>query len=182
MKKFFSINNKSFIFVFRILIGCVIVWYSLYYLNDNHKIWAIISVIVVTDPDIDSLRSATISRIINTITGCGLALLFMSIFKANFFSLLIAITISVIISTSFKKYPASWKLAPTTVAIVMIPSIVEGVPWNLSMLVALQRTAEILFGTLVAYGLGRLISAIKFKYFSKPEAHQENIKIPAENI
>ncbi len=167
MKNFFSINNNSFIFAFRILLGSIIVWYSLYYLNDNHKIWAIISVIVVTDPDIDSLRSATISRIINTIAGCGIALLFMSIIGANFFSLLAAVTVSVLISTSFKKYPASWKLAPVTVAIVMVPSIAEGVPWSLSMVVALQRTAEILFGTLIAYGLGRLISAIKQKYFVK---------------
>ena len=166
MKSFFSINNKSFVFAFRIFLGCIIVWYSLYYLNDNHKIWALISVIVVTDPDIDSLKSATISRIINTIAGCGFALLFMSVFGANFFALLTAITVSVVVSTSFKKYPTSWKLAPVTVAIVMVPSIVEGVPWSLSMVVALQRTAEILYGTLIAYGLGRLISFIKQKYFS----------------
>ncbi len=177
MKNFFSINNKSFIFAFRILLGSIIVWYSLYYLNDNHKIWALISVIVVTDPDIDSLRSATISRIINTIAGCAIALFFMSITGANFFSLLAALTVSVLISTSFKKYPASWKLAPVTVAIVMVPSIAEGVPWSLSMVVALQRTAEILFGTLIAYGLGRLISAIKQKYFLQPHSANENIKL-----
>ncbi len=173
MKNFFSINNKSFIFAFRILLGCIIVWFSLYYLNDNYKIWAIISVIVVTDPDIDGLRSATISRIVNTIAGCGIALLFMSIIGANIVALLMAITTSVVVSTSFKKYPASWKLAPVTVAIVMIPSISEGVPWSLSMIVSLQRTAEILFGTLIAYGLGRLISFIKQKYFSRELAERD---------
>lgn len=102
MKSFFSINNNSFVFAFRILLGSIIVWYSLYYLNDNHKIWAIISVIVVTDPDIDGLKSATISRIVNTIAGCGIALFFMSIIGANIFSLLAAITVSVVLSTSFK--------------------------------------------------------------------------------
>lgn len=166
MKSFFSINNNSFIFAFRILLGCIVVWYSLYYLNDNHKIWAIISVIVVTDPDIDSLKAATISRIINTLAGCVISLLFMLLFGANVFVLLGAVTLSVLVSTSFKNYPTSWKLAPVTVAIIMIPSIAESVPSKLALLVSLQRTGEVLYGTLIAYILGLIISFIKRKYFS----------------
>ncbi len=164
---YFSLNNKSFIFALRIFIGCIIVWFSLYYQSDSHKIWAIISMIMVTDPDIDSLHSATISRIINTIFGCGIGLIAMSIAGASIVTLLIAIISSIVISSSFKRFPASWKLAPVAAAMVMAPSISDGVPLSLSMLVGLQRTAEIFFGALVAYAIGRIIFFFKNRNRSK---------------
>ncbi len=89
--------------------------------GDNKKLYALVSVIVVTDPDQDVLRDAMISRIINTMMGCLLGLLFVYL-SASFWSMLAAIAVSVIISTSFKKYPASWKLAPVTVTLVMMSS------------------------------------------------------------
>lgn len=164
---FFSFSNKSLVYPFRILLGCTIVWWSLYYLHDNHKIWAIISVIVVTDPDIDSLRLGTISRVVNTAIGCLIAILFIYIAGINFWSLMAAITVSVVLSTSFRNYPASWKLAPSTVAIVMIPTISEHVTWQEAMQSSFARTGEVLYGTAVAFFLGIFLSSIRKKYFPK---------------
>ena len=154
---------------FRILLGCTIVWWSLYYLHDSRKIWAVISVIVVTDPDIDTLRIGTVSRIVNTLVGCLTGLLFIYVAGVNFWSLMAAIMVSVLLSTSFKNYPSSWKLAPSTVAIIMVPSISEYITWQAAMEVALARTGEVLYGTLVAFLLGVALSTIRKKYFPKFE-------------
>jgi ABC-type nitrate/sulfonate/bicarbonate transport system permease component len=78
-----------------------------------------------------------------------------------------AIGLSVLLSTSFKNYPASWKLAPSTVAIIMIPSISESVAWKDAMQISLARTGEVLYGTLVAFVLGVVLSFIRKKYFPK---------------
>lgn len=177
---FFSFSNKSLVYPFRILLGCSIVWWSLYYLHDSKKIWAVISVIVVTDPDIDTLRAGTISRIVNTLVGCITGIAFIYIAGINFWSLMGAITMSVLLSTSFKNYPSSWKLAPSTVAIIMVPSISINTTWQEAMEVSLARTAEVLYGTLVAFLLGITLSYIRKKYF--PKFDKEFSSKPEEQV
>lgn len=160
-KEYFSFGNKSLAYAWQIILGCTVVWWTLYLLHDDRKVWALISVIIVTEPQIDDLRKATFSRIINTLSGCAIGLAFIYIAHINFWSLVGAITVSVLISTSFKLYPASWKLAPVTVAIIMVPSILEHSTWHEAMIYSFQRTGEILFGTLVAFLLGTLFNRLR---------------------
>jgi uncharacterized membrane protein YccC len=152
--KHFSFKREAIAYAIRILLGSVIVWWSLYYLHDDKKVWALISIIVVSDPDFSTVRKTIVARTINTVTGGALGILFILLFGINVWSLFAAITVAVIISTSFKNYPASWKLAPVTVVIVMAPSIMEGNAWREAMTIALTRTGEVLYGCLVAYLLG----------------------------
>ena len=159
--KIFSFSNKPLLYAFRIVLGCSIVWWTLWQVRDSKEIWAFISVIVVSDPDFDSVRSSTISRVVNTMMGCILGLIFIYVAGVNFASLIAAITVSVLISTSFKNYPASWKLAPVTVAIIMIPAITIHSPWKEAMEVALARTGEVLYGCLVAFVLAWLLEKFK---------------------
>ena len=164
---FFSFSSKSPFYVSRIVLGCTIVWSSLYFLSDDKKLFALISVIVVTEPDVVLLLAAVRSRVINTLTGCSLGLLFIYI-SPSFWSMLIAISISVIISTSYKQYPASWKLAPVTVVLVMISAISEDISWKAAMGIALSRTGEILYGSLVAVLLGVGTNYIRKRLGLKP--------------
>jgi len=177
--RYLILNNRSLLYAFRIVIGCLIVWWSLNFAGDEKKIYAIISVIVVSEPDPDLLRVSVVSRIINTLIGCALGLLFMFIAGINVWSLLTAIVISVLISTSFKNYPASWKLAPVTVAIIVIPAITGHEDYHLAMQVALERTGEVLYGSLVALLLGLFFNAWK-KYWIRTYAAAEN-KSPDTN-
>ena len=66
---FFQLTRNGLSYAARTLLGCLIVWWTLSYVNDIHKVWALISVIVVTDTNRDALRTAMISRIINTTIG-----------------------------------------------------------------------------------------------------------------
>jgi uncharacterized membrane protein YccC len=160
----FLMNHKGLLFSFRIALGCIIVWWSLDYLHDSKKVWALISVIIVSDPDIENLRAAALSRVINTITGCIIGLIFIYVTGVNFWSLMVAIIVAVFIATSFKNYPSSWRLAPATVAIIMVPAIAEGAPWKEAMIIAVSRTGEVLYGCLVALVLGIVISEIRKRY------------------
>jgi uncharacterized membrane protein YccC len=164
-------NRISLSYATRIVLGCIITWWSLYYIHDTKKIWALISVIVISDPDFRNIRTAIISRIINTLTGCILGLLFIYLAGVTFWSLMAAIAMAVIISTTFKNYPSSWKLAPTTVVIVMMPAIVENAAWKDAMLIALARTGEVLYGSLVAFVLGFIFASLK-KWYEKKYPHK----------
>ena len=163
MSEYFSFSNKSLVYAFRLLLGCTIAWWSLYYIHDDKKMWALVSVIMISEPDFDIVRSGTMSRMVNTIVGCALGLFFIFLFGASFWSLIAAIGVSVLISTSFKKYPTSWKLAPVTVIIVMVPSIVDKISLKEDTYIALTRTGEVLYGSLVALVLAGIFYLIERK-------------------
>jgi uncharacterized membrane protein YccC len=152
--KYFSFSVHSLIFALRIMLGCCIVWWSLHAVNDKSKIWALISVIIVSDPDFKILRTNAISRFVNTMTGCVLGLLCLYVIGVNVWSLMTGIILASIFSTSLKNYPSSWKLAPVTVVIIIAPAIFQNDIVKEAMTVALTRTAEVLYGSLVALGLG----------------------------
>jgi uncharacterized membrane protein YccC len=147
------------------------------------KIFAIISVIVVSEPDPDLLRQSAVSRIINTVIGGALGLLGMYLLGINLWSLMVALTLSVLISTSFKNYPASWKLAPATAAIIIVPAITGHENYKLAMQVALERTGEVMYGCLVAFLLGVVLNFWRKKFLFRyiiPETPTQEIPLAGE--
>ena len=161
------LNNKPLLYASRIISGCLIVWWSLDAVGATSKIFALISVIVVSEPDPDLLRQSAVSRILNTIIGGALGLLGMYLLGINLLSLIVALTLSVLISTSFKNYPTSWKLAPATAAIVIVPAITAHENYKLAMQVALERTGEVMYGCLVAFVLGLALNFWRKKFLFK---------------
>lgn len=154
----FTVKRSALLYAVRILLGCLITWWSLFYLSDSKKVWALISVVIVSEPDFESIRQSMISRIVNTLTGCALGLLFIWLAGLNVWSMMGAVGASVLVATSFRNYPSSWKLAPVTVIIIMIPTLLENAGWSDSLLTALLRTGEVLYGSFVAFVLGWLFT------------------------
>jgi uncharacterized membrane protein YccC len=133
----------------RILAGTTIVWLALYHFKGIDPLWAIISVVVVSEPELGPAVLAFKSRVANTVIGCAVGLLFLFVVGPADWSILLAMAVSVLICTSFIHVPISWRIAPITVALVMKPSVLShsvsaGIP------VALHRTGEVLFGSAVA--------------------------------
>lgn len=156
------------------VIGCIIVWLTLDYFNDAKKVWALISFIVVSDPNFNAVRENAKSRLINTMVGCLTGLLFIYFFGLGFLPMMGAIVLSVIISTSFRNYPTSWKLAPATVVIVMIPPLSGSETIKDAMTLALSRTGEVIYGSLIAFLLGFFYLAI--------EKRREKKLLPAKHV
>jgi len=156
------------------------VWFSLDFFHDSKKIWALISVIVVSDPNFNAVRENAKSRLVNTLVGCMVGLLFVYLFGAGFASCMVAIAISVLISTSFKNYPSSWKLAPVTVVVIMMPPLSGNETLNDAMHIALNRTGEVLYGSLVAFLLGLLYLYIEKKEEQKVIIEKKNIEKSGE--
>ena len=162
--KWISINSNGLLFAFRMILGCLVVWWSLFYLHDNKKIWALISVIVVSDPDFDVLRTATYARVINTVTGCIIGLVVIFVAGVSEWSLMGGIALAVVVSTSFKNYPSNWKLAPATVAIIILSAMTENAVWKDAMIISLERSGEVLYGSVVAFLLGFIMSVLKKRW------------------
>src|SRR5262249_37056734 len=61
----------------RIFIGTTAVWLLLRFVGDANPIWAVISVIVVTEPQLQTAWLTIGSRIANTLIGCTTGLIFL---------------------------------------------------------------------------------------------------------
>ena len=133
----------------RILAGCIIVWFILEHLNHRNPLWALITVINVTEPELSAAFLAFKSRIVNTLIGCAVGLSFLYLLGPSYWSILLGIIVSVIICTSFIRVPGSWRVAPVTVAILMTPSVLGG-GRSAGLATAIDRTEEVLLGSAVA--------------------------------
>jgi uncharacterized membrane protein YccC len=133
----------------RILIGCVIAWFVLQRIHHPNPLWALISVIVVTEPELSAAFLAFNSRIMNTLIGCAVGLSFLYLLGPSYWSILLGIIVSVILCTHFIRVPGSWRVAPITVAILMTPSVLGG-GRDAGLAVAIDRTEEVLLGSAAA--------------------------------
>lgn len=136
-------------YALRILVGTTLVWLALYHIRGVDPLWAIISVVVVSEPDLVVAVLAFKSRVANTLIGSAVGLIFLFVLGPAIWSTLLAMAASVVICTSLIHVPLSWRIAPITVALVMMPSVLDhSVSAGLS--IALSRTGEVLLGSAVA--------------------------------
>lgn len=133
----------------RILLGGAIVWAILSHLGHADPLWAIISTVVVTDPQLESALIAFRSRLTNTLVGCAVGVAFLFVLGGSALSILLAMATAVVVSGDLLRVPVSWRIAPITVAIVMTPAILGG-STQVAEHAALARTGEVLLGSAVA--------------------------------
>jgi uncharacterized membrane protein YccC len=111
-------------------------------------LWGLISSVVVTDLKVRSAMDNFVSRMLNTLIGCMTGLAFLKLFGASAWVMLLAMALSVIISSDLVRVPISWRIAPITTAIVMTPAYLSHSAH--AGQAALQRTGEVVVGSVVA--------------------------------
>ncbi|MDI9357407.1 MAG: FUSC family protein [Phycisphaerales bacterium] len=159
--------SNAFIYASKIILGLWITKTIMSALGIDY-IWAIISVVVVSDPDIKNATENIILRIINTILGCGIGMLCVWTLGTKTYSLLTAVFITTIISHLFMK-KKSWRLAPATCIIVYMGVLVgEANNKSLSPIhLATERTIEIIAGCIIALVLSFIYSHISIRLSTK---------------
>jgi uncharacterized membrane protein YccC len=139
-------------YAIRMLISGVIVWLILAAWLKLDPLWGLISSVVVTEVKVQSAWNAFVSRLLNTAIGCMVALVFLKFGGATEWSVLGAMAVSIIVSADLVKVPISWRIAPITAAIVMLPAYTRHSA-QLGLTAALQRTYEVIIGSAVAVGV-----------------------------
>lgn len=149
----------------RIFIGSSVLWFFLHGLGGIDPLWSIISLIIVTEQNMETTLLSFKSRIINTVVGCFTGLLFLLFINHNNLVLLpVALMVAICVSTYLVRIPYGWRIAAITTAIIIIPSLTE-YSRIVGMEVALQRTIEVFLGSATAVlvtwlsGIGNLFPA-----------------------
>jgi len=144
-----SPKKNALLYTVKILTGSVIVWFGLRYAGIPEPYWALISLITVTEPDVTQARLNFKIRMINTFTGTVIACLVLVLMGSSLLAMLVAVAVSVLVAMMLHNYPANWRLAPTTV-VVLMAAAANGSEFHEELDYALLRVAEVLAGSAVA--------------------------------
>jgi uncharacterized membrane protein YccC len=134
----------------RILAGTSLDWLALVALGDGDPLWAMISTVVVLDPQLDATLLNFRSRFLHTLVGgaVGLALIAL-VPQAPFAMIPAGMAVSSLAATATRSLPGNWKIAPITCALVMAAGVASH-SRNAALTTALRRTGEVVFGSAVA--------------------------------
>ena len=157
-ERFLADDLRGVRYAVNVFLATTALWIVVKVYGDANPIWAISSMVATSDPQLKQAVATFRGRLINTLVGCAIGLLFIAIGRTEW-ELPTALALSVLVSTYLVRVPTMWRQAPITAAIV-----VAGSMQHHDTLGALERGAvrvgEVLFGCVVgivcAWGLSRL--------------------------
>jgi uncharacterized membrane protein YccC len=133
----------------RIFIGASIAWLLMGSINEINRLWAVISLVAVTDPDMKTAWTTFKSRAISTVIGCGVGLGFIAIFGMESWLMPFAVTLTAIISIYVLRMQLGWRIGPITAAIVVSGGLMGKANTDV-MNVAFSRAFAVFVGSIVA--------------------------------
>jgi uncharacterized membrane protein YccC len=162
----------------RMLISGVIVWTILAVWWKTDPLWGLVSIVVVTEVEVQLAWNAGISRLLNTLIGSMAAMAFLKFAGVSEWSVLAAMAAATIVSADLIKVPISWKLAPITVAIVMLPAY-RAHSAQTGETAALERVGQVIVGSAVALAVSYATSGL---FRPKPEGNAGELVVkPSEH-
>jgi uncharacterized membrane protein YccC len=157
--KFLARDPLAVHYAVRIFLGTAFLWILLQRLGDNHAIWAIISMVFITEPHIRNALESFRLRIYNTFVGCGIALLALVIFGPKSWTLPVGVTLAVLLSTRSPESPASWRSTPIASGVVLTAGL-SAQSWSVGLHIALIRAGEVLLGGATAIAIAWAMSRV----------------------
>lgn len=146
-------------YAIRILIGSLVAWLALYSVGHRDPLWAIISVIMVSEPDLRNAVMAFRWRVTNTLIGCGVGVLFLWAAGPSVWSILGAIVACVLFCTWVLDAPTGWRIGPISTSIVMVPGVLRHTEVR-GITDALMRTSAVLAGSAIAVIISWLLDVV----------------------
>ncbi len=152
-----------------LFIATTVLWILVKEIGDANPIWAISSMVATSDPQVKQALQTFRGRILNTLLGCAIGLLFVAVGRTEW-QLPFAMAVTVLVSSYAIRIPAMWRQAPITAAIVIAGGLQHHEKLT-GMEQGVHRVAEVLFGCLVGIAVAWLLS----KVWPLPEAGTTNV-------
>lgn len=146
-------------FALNVFVSSLIVWFGIPMFSHANPIWAIASMIASSEPVVKRGIEMFRSRLINTLLGCAVGLLFVAVGSPSSWKLPFALAVTVLLSSYIVRIQVMWRQAPITAAIVIAGTLSEH-----SKIVGieegLRRVLEVIVGCIVALAVSWLMSWI----------------------
>lgn len=163
-ERFLKDDLRGVHYAVSLFIATTILWMVSKAYGDTNPIWAISSMVATSDPQVKQALSTFRGRVLNTLLGCAVGLLFVWLGHTDW-QLPFAMAVTVILSSYFVRVPAMWRQAPITAAIVIAAGLQHHQKLN-AMELGLSRVGEVLFGCVV----GILVAWILSKVWPLPDS------------
>ena len=92
-------------FAVNVFIASIIVWITLRFFTDASPIWAIASMIASSEPVVKQGLKMFRSRLINTLVGCAVGLLFLSVGEPTAWKIPFTLAIAVLLASYVVRIP-----------------------------------------------------------------------------
>jgi uncharacterized membrane protein YccC len=139
-------------------LATTLLWIIVRTYGDANPIWSISSMVATSDPQVKQALQTFRGRILNTLLGCAVGLLFIALGHTEW-KLPLGMALTVLLSSYVVRIPTMWRQAPITAAIVIAGTLQHND--NLSgMEQGLRRVGEVLLGCVVGIAVGWLLSKV----------------------
>lgn len=146
---FITPRKNALVYLVKILSGCLLLWYGLRAAGIEEPYWAMISLIIVTEPDMTVAKANFRARLINTLSGCVVSCIALVIFGPTFLAMLVALTAAVVVAMLLHNYPSNWRLGPATV-VILLSAAFSGSGLSQELHLAFMRVGEVIVGSTLA--------------------------------
>ena len=131
-----------------IFVAATILWLLLELGANTNPVWAISSMVAIVDPRLNAALSTFRGRILNTMIGCAMGLLFLAIGSETQWKLPMVLAATVLFSSYFLHVESSWRMAPTNAAFVVATELTRHSSIG-AMEAGLKRTGEVILGCVI---------------------------------
>ena len=156
--RFLEDDLRGVHYAVNIFIATTVLWIVVKVYGDYNPIWAISSMIATSDPQIKQSLTTFRGRLINTVVGCAIGMLFLGVGRTDW-QLPVALALSVLVSSYVVRVQAMWRQAPITAAIVIAGSLQHHDKLSAFEQGAI-RVGEVLFGCIVGIACAWLMSKL----------------------
>jgi uncharacterized membrane protein YccC len=158
LERFAADDLRGVRYAANVFLATTVLWVVVNVYGDANPIWAISSMVATSDPQLKQSLATFRGRLINTLVGCAIGLLFIAIGRTDW-ELPTALALTVLVSTYLVRVPTMWRQAPITAAIVVAGSMHQH-----DTLGAFERGAvrvgEVLFGCVVGIASAWVLSKL----------------------
>ena len=146
-------------FAVNIFIATTLLWLLLHVAASLNPIWAISSMIAASDPNVREALRTFRGRIINAALGCVTGLFFLIIGRGHEWTLPLALSVTVLLSTYVVRVQVMWRQAPITAALVIAAVLTHHSELS-AVEVGLRRVGEVMLGCVVGLAVTWLMSKV----------------------
>jgi uncharacterized membrane protein YccC len=146
-------------FALNVFIASVVVWLPFTLFTTLDPIWAMASMVAASEPLPKKGFEMFRSRLINTLVGCAVGMVFLAIGDPRPWKLPFALAVTVLLSSYVVRITTMWRQAPITAAIVISGGIFAHSGMS-GLESGLRRMGEVLFGCLVALAVSFVMARL----------------------
>lgn len=159
LERFIKGDMHGFHYAVSIFLATVVLYILVHRLAKANPVWAISSMVATSDPLMKQAMLFLRSRVINTLMGCAVGLLFIAIGGTRLIMLPLAMAVTVLLSSYVVRIQTMWRQAPISAAFVISAGL-EYHSRKHGLIAGVGRMNEVLFGCFVGLVVAWLVSII----------------------